>query len=244
MKIISLGDIHGRPYWKKINPKDWDKIIFIGDYVDSFNVPTEKILSNLRDIVQFKKKYKDKVILLYGNHDLSYAFWPDYLCSGFKPEMSFLYRDIFDRNREFFQAAYQYKNYLWTHAGVSNKWLETYKLLFKNHFDLKDDLSNIAEVFNKVNKSSSQFVLHELGAKRGGLRHSKGGITWADKTETLEGIPPGLHQIVGHTYLKEITTYNKIMGTTFEDRSITYIDVLAYFKDDKIDQAFYKLEIA
>ena len=70
MKTISIGDIHGRDIWKNVNPSKYDKIIFVGDYVDSFTISNTTILNNLLDIIEFKKSFKNKVILLLGNHDI------------------------------------------------------------------------------------------------------------------------------------------------------------------------------
>ena len=38
MKILILPDIHGRTFWKKPceNPKEFDLIIFLGDYLDPY----------------------------------------------------------------------------------------------------------------------------------------------------------------------------------------------------------------
>lgn len=36
MRVIALGDTHGRLHWKAITSKDdFDKVIFIGDYFDT-----------------------------------------------------------------------------------------------------------------------------------------------------------------------------------------------------------------
>ena len=73
MRICAIGDIHGRNDWEKVDPNKYDKIIFVGDYVDSFDIPTGEILKNLENIIAFKKEYYDKVILLLGNHILNCA---------------------------------------------------------------------------------------------------------------------------------------------------------------------------
>ncbi len=36
MKIITIGDIHGRDFWKKILEEPMDQLVFIGDYFDSY----------------------------------------------------------------------------------------------------------------------------------------------------------------------------------------------------------------
>ena len=74
MKTITIGDIHGRSDWQEIDPANYDKIIFVGDYVDSFTVSDIDIITNLLNIIQFKKDNMNKVVLLLGNHDLQYLF--------------------------------------------------------------------------------------------------------------------------------------------------------------------------
>ena len=70
--ILSIGDTHGRGIALQIakdNIHKVDKIVFIGDYVDSFDISPVIILHNLKEIIEFKKQYPDKVVLLLGNHD-------------------------------------------------------------------------------------------------------------------------------------------------------------------------------
>ena len=55
MKTVTIGDIHGKPDWKKVNPADYDIIIFLGDYVDSNTIEDEEMLDNLAEIVALKK---------------------------------------------------------------------------------------------------------------------------------------------------------------------------------------------
>jgi predicted MPP superfamily phosphohydrolase len=70
MFILNIGDLHGRNNWIQWTEeyKDVDKIMFIGDYVDSFDISNVEILDNLKNIIEFKQKFSDKVILLLGNH--------------------------------------------------------------------------------------------------------------------------------------------------------------------------------
>ena len=69
MKILVLGDIHGRTIWKDIIEKESpDKIIFLGDYVSTHdNISADQQLSNLNNILDYKEESSDKVILLRGN---------------------------------------------------------------------------------------------------------------------------------------------------------------------------------
>ena len=101
-KILTLGDIHGRDkwmfhthgsphefnhwmtmvengvpadaeeFWKEMPYTQYDQIVFVGDYVDSFDISNVRILDNLKKILFFKKALPDKVVLLIGNHDIQY----------------------------------------------------------------------------------------------------------------------------------------------------------------------------
>ena len=70
MKILALGDTHGRTIWKDIIEKENpDKVIFLGDYVSTHdNISSTQQLNNLEDILAYKEDNLDKVILLRGNH--------------------------------------------------------------------------------------------------------------------------------------------------------------------------------
>ena len=98
MLIGTIGDIHGRTSWKEMIKNDKvEKWIFLGDYCDSFDISDEKIKENLIDIINFKKAFPDKVVLLLGNHDVMYYNPPadifNYRCSGYRPQMHF---DLYD----------------------------------------------------------------------------------------------------------------------------------------------------
>jgi predicted MPP superfamily phosphohydrolase len=70
MRIIAIGDLHGKDCWLTIDPDKYDKIIFVGDYVDASDISREKIVENLEQVIAFKLKHPEKVELLLGNHDI------------------------------------------------------------------------------------------------------------------------------------------------------------------------------
>ena len=71
MKVVIIGDVHGRDTWKKQVQEPADLYIFIGDYWDSFDIPFEIQKENFIEILEFYKENPDKVVLLSGNHCLS-----------------------------------------------------------------------------------------------------------------------------------------------------------------------------
>lgn len=124
MKILVLGDIHGRLIWSDIITKEQpDKIIFLGDYVSSHdNIPGEQQLANLEDILNLKESRPNDVILLRGNHDLQHMgyYWAS--CSG----LNRVVLNNFPRERfeKLTQWIYIYDHTLFSHAGVSQVWLD------------------------------------------------------------------------------------------------------------------------
>ena len=76
-KILVLGDIHGRNFWKKPceNIEKYYKVIFLGDYFDPYDfekITVQDCINNFNEILDLKKKNTEKVVLLIGNHDDPY----------------------------------------------------------------------------------------------------------------------------------------------------------------------------
>jgi len=127
MKTIAIGDIHGRSLWKLIvHQENPDRVIFIGDYFDSFNIKGEDQLNNFLDIIEYKKSSGKEVIMLIGNHD--YHYFPeigDTGTSGYQRIFKHQIEPTIDANREHLQMAYQFDEYLFSHAGVSSKFMDS-----------------------------------------------------------------------------------------------------------------------
>lgn len=222
MKILTIGDIHGRNNWWKIakNAIDsYDYIVFTGDYVDSFYIRNEKIVHNLNKIIQFKLKYPTQVILIWGNHDVQYL--SDYYskqCSGYRAAYALTLHEIFTKHKTLFQFAFQIENYIWTHAGINDWWYDKfYNMLIELDIDTNPDL--LADNINMLYNSSKFSILNTVGAIRGGLDY--GDILWSDKDENLMlPVRLSLHQIVGHT-----PSYHVHRIDTNTNGSYTFVDV-------------------
>jgi hypothetical protein len=239
MKTITIGDLHGKDIWKNVNIEDYDKVIYIGDYTDAYDLADGTILRNLKDIIEQKKQNPDKVIMLLGNHDVQYMFAKEktaYLhnCSGRRHSMRDDLHKLFNDNKDLFQLAhYEAGNggqmYLWTHAGVVEDW---YVGRFLEVTYTKDyDWLNFGQQLNLA-FSNYEHCIFDCGYIRGG-RYPTGGPLWADVSEVMVRPLPNINQIIGHSKVKEIHT------NEFRDKnaSVTAVDVF----DTEPD--FYELTI-
>ena len=125
MKTLFIGDIHGRNIWQSITSKEQpDRVVFIGDYFDSFDIPGIEQLHNFKNIIEYKKTSGIEVIMLVGNHDYHY-FPGGETYSGFQHTLRFSIYDALNENKEHLQMCYQLDNILCSHAGIGHNWLVT-----------------------------------------------------------------------------------------------------------------------
>jgi len=222
-KILTIPDLHGKNVWEKVINPNYDFCVFLGDYCDSFPPTTdEEILTNLNNIISLKKQYPEKVILLWGNHEIHYLLGPQkYECSGFRESMFSKLSQLLQINKFLFHYAFQYKDYIWTHAGIHCGW---WKMSYKGN-----DQENIAEQLNEsfrlritLMADSKTETLLDCGPDRGGIQHI-GGPLWLNRNTLIGKGIPGYNQIVGHTAIPTIKSHpnrGKDKGT------VTFCDCL------------------
>jgi predicted MPP superfamily phosphohydrolase len=124
MKIICVPDIHQSNHWKKLLNIDLntiDKIVFLGDYFDCWENEWPDQGENFESIIQFKKDTPEKIDVLFGNHDTSYFL--DERCSGYQPHKVRNIKKMIENSFQFMQVISVYDNYIFSHAGVSYKWM-------------------------------------------------------------------------------------------------------------------------
>lgn len=134
MKILVLGDIHGRPFWKQIIEKEQpDKTIFLGDFVTTHELYTPAMqIQQTREIIELKEQNPDKYIICRGNHDLDAL---GYYWARCYPAVDSDVREVMDKNTEFgqrFLNATQWFHIefinnvptIFVHAGITRDWLE------------------------------------------------------------------------------------------------------------------------
>ena len=124
MKTILIGDIHGRDTWKKVIERESpNRVIFIGDYFDSFDIPGIDQIHNFKEIIHFKENTDIEVIMLIGNHDHHYLDVGE-TYSGFQHILQHDIKWVLKENMKHLQLCYSFDNILSSHAGISSVWLD------------------------------------------------------------------------------------------------------------------------
>lgn len=216
MKIVAIGDIHGRSVWKEIVEKesDADFIVFLGDYFDSFDIPTVDQLYNFKEIIAYKQANNHKVILLIGNHDAQYmpgSFDP--YIEGFNMESHADIQSLLVEHKQKMQMAVQLDNFLFTHAGVSEKFLRNTNYPYDSNYPWE----NIPQHLNVLWRISPEVFKFVPGDKYGNTPDN--GPTWIRPAALMafnqKLKKSGLVQIVGHTAKKQIDIHGKATGKKY-----------------------------
>lgn len=234
MKILICADIHGQIEkfeiaYKKFKNEGYDKFIQLGDLADSYTETTENILKCFYLSKQIKDEHGDNFIQLIGNHELSYMF-DNQRCSGYRADLALNLTPWLSANASYFKVAHQISNYLFTHAGISQKWYNKYIIQIESFLRQQNDNPeyNMADALNDMfNDDSNLKPLCEVGLVRGGNYGNYGGPFWCDQNEILWYNPiKGFKQIVGHTPQRYINTVDKFNGSHFNNTTVTFCDVL------------------
>lgn len=140
MKILVLGDIHGRKFWRTAitnNIDKVDKVIFLGDYLDPYEdeidenpelmecngfYDSQNLLKMLEDIISLKKNEPNKYILLTGNHTDSYI-WSKFNAATRTDYKNWeKYHKFFSENLNLFNLVWVENDVIFSHAGISEGW--------------------------------------------------------------------------------------------------------------------------
>lgn len=243
MKVIAIGDIHGRDIWKQIvnQEQDADKFVFVGDYFDSFTIKGNDQINNFLDIIEFKKTSNKEVILLLGNHD--YHYYPgidETGTSGYQTLMAPSIKHVVNDNKNHLQVAYKLDEFVFSHAGLSSEWLDDMVV----GWDVNNMVDKINELFTYRPDTIAyrSFKYYGFDNTKGVLSAGYGdevyqGPIWIrpksllsinkdtqdgkyTKKETLKNF---IIQVVGHTPQEQIDIEGKATGGRYY-----FIDTLEY----------------
>ncbi len=241
LKILIIPDIHGRTFWKEA--KDFDgTIVFLGDYLDPYthyeDITKKEALENFKEILEFAKS-NPNVILLTGNHDMTYFISSDICECRTDYDNFYEIKNLFRDNAKLFKLAYSFEhegeNFLLTHAGVHKNWLKDCGIESENPIVIADILNEkfndiIANNYNRMHEFIKR--LSDVSYYRGGW-DSYGSCVWADihEYEKLEVFSNTVehydfYQIIGHTRLEK--------GCPYIGKYIACIDAREAYTIDEI----------
>ena len=223
MKILCIGDIHCRNFWRKTvydNIGKVDKIIFLGDYLDPYPEEIKEnpelmevndfydsyhALDMLNDIVSLKKNEPNKFILLTGNHTDSYI-WSKFRAATRTDYQNWeKYHKFFIENLSFFNFVWIENDVIFSHAGISEGWANRVWEAFELPEDELSSIKEIAETLQDTpleNFTTTYInVISDISEYRGGDMFY-GSCEWADIYEHID---------------MEISTSDKIISKQKED---------------------------
>lgn len=217
-RLIAVGDVHGQfEAFVKIlqhaglidEQLNWtqthDRLVQIGDIYD--RGPAAEEADALLDKIQKQAASSNgEVIRIVGNHELEIML-SNFSISGLEGVKAIHLRDKLTAQvmAGEWRAAYAYKNFLFTHAGVTRR---LYKI-FQMQLD-ESSAYNVAVLMNLIFKESlkHQFFKHpifNISVSRSGP-DKFGGIFWEDLLDLAQSFedPIPLWQVVGHTQIDHI----------------------------------------
>lgn len=228
LEVLIIPDVHGRTFWKEaINKFPIDnypnlQIVFLGDYLDPYTsydgISKEEALDNFKEILSINDP---RVTLLIGNHDWHYFVNLDTCRMDIfnHKEIKQLFLDNLHRFKVSKEIKLDNVNYVFSHAGFTQKWLNDLAVLARDEFNKNKEMTNEQQQWINqlciINETYNFYLLEEslkhyndpfysaplsmVSRDRGGY-HPHGSCIWADVHEHLynEDIK-GIYQIFGHT---------------------------------------------
>lgn len=202
MKIICIGDIHGSNKWKEIIKNEkYDRVVFVGDYFDSFEFSSEVQIENFMEIIKFKEENPENVILLIGNHDYHYTSFTNERYSGFQNKNMFLIRNLIMSaiSQKMLQMCYKHEDIIFTHAGVTKTWAK------ENDIDVNNIEESINDLFlykpNKFNFCGSNFYGDDITQSP----------IWVRPNSLKKDLLKDFRYVIGHTEINHISLTDKII---------------------------------
>jgi hypothetical protein len=205
-KTLILGDTHGRSTWKlAIHQEQPDRVIFIGDYFDSFEISGVEQIDNFKQIIKYKEDNPQvEVVMLIGNHDHHYYPEIGYTgTSGYQNKIAPSINQVIDENRHHLQMAYGFEDFLFTHAGVSPVFMD--QVFGKDDWSKESVVVDLNELFKYKPKA------FEFNGFDGSGDNTTQTPIWIRPRSLMavnknhkNGLKKDYIQIVGHTQMRRI----------------------------------------
>lgn len=226
MKTLIISDVHGRGIWQNmVRIESPNRVIFLGDYWDSFHITFEEQLYNFKQILEYKKQHSN-TILLIGNHDYHYHPYPiqsGEWYSGFQSIYANYIKELFIDYKDLFQMVYQEGEYVFTHAGIGEQWLKN-----NNYFESM----NIVDFINDLWSYTPKVFGFKGNDPHGDSIESS--PIWIRPRSLMKGnqyLKKKFIQIVGHTHQLSIdiegkATEGRYFFTDTQDTSEEYLTII------------------
>lgn len=212
MKTLIIGDLHGNleVLEHALSQRTTDRVVFVGDYLDSFNRSVEDQVLVLSKVLKAVRNNPERFTALVGNHELSYMN-PTMKCSGWNFKTDDIVSNMLPAMEALLEDSTYVGEFLVTHAGVNAGLLEELDM-------------NLGEYLNNED-------YYQIGKARGGF-FKYGGLFWNDFNMEFEPIP-NVKQIMGHTH------YRLMEGDTLKfkgsaDRMSFNVDCIPQFVEYKL----------
>ncbi len=221
MRIIALGDTHGRDDWKKITAnEDFDAVVFIGDYFDTHEgISPKRQAENFKDLLAYKGANRERVVLLLGNHDYHYLRAAGETYSGYQVTHAATFAQLLEAAiaEDLLQICFVHRQFLFTHAGVTKTWCRANNI----------DLTQIETAINTLFRQKPGAFKFTPGANCSPYGDD---ITqsplWVRPDSLRIDAIAGYVQVVGHTTQRRLTVQPPVvlidtLGTSGEYLSVT-----------------------
>lgn len=132
MKVLVIPDAHLQDWMFRVADRimetyKYDLVVILGDLVDShiYGADLDAYKKTMEAAAWFAKKYRGRIIWLYGNHEIAYIDEQNCLCSGHNPNATQIVNEGLKKIRDnlgFFDimVATRIDGVLFSHAGISD----------------------------------------------------------------------------------------------------------------------------
>ncbi len=223
MKILVIPDVHGSHEWeeaKKFSKNEYDYIVFLGDYFDSWENRWPDQGENFETICDFVREDIQHRKMLLGNHDWSYLSKTVHGAgvSGHQSNKASLIKKLLTNNLDIIDLAFECDGYIFSHAGFSKTWIQSVlKISCADNSEWSIDFIN--SLWHKIslnpNDGKFNYEFEELLDWHGFISASGNEVTqgplWI-RPESLLKDSYYKTQVVGHTelcYDEYITLFEK-----------------------------------
>lgn len=131
MKVLIIPDVHLQDWMfqaadRIMEAYKYDKVVVLGDLVDShiYGKDLTAYKETMWAAALFAKKYRDRIVWLYGNHEIAYIDEKNCMCSGHNFDATGIVIEGLERIRNVLGSeipiAARIDGVLFSHAGISD----------------------------------------------------------------------------------------------------------------------------